>query len=271
MSLGYLVVLVMLAIFLIARKAQPNKNQQGGRLDPPNKNLTDKDTLTIATYNIQTGKSLTGKRNIELAAEVIANADIVGIQEVYAQSWLNKLGIGISQTEALANKGKFASLFCATRRRWFREHRGNAFLSKLPIKSWHIKMLPDQSGKSYRNMTIVELTWQAETLHVINTHLHTRKGREEQLKIVLNEFTKYPRAILMGDFNSKPDELLLLELLKSNNIIDAIDKTQIEPNPSQRIDWILTKGLKITNGRYLEKGISDHPYYEINLTINDTL
>jgi len=269
-SLNILFCVAALALFLIARKAKSASDQNGQYLDKRfvNENLDNiqESSFNVASYNIQTGKSLDNKRNINASAVVLAQADLAGVQEVYATSWLNRLGFGQCQTHALAKRGSFGFLFCATRRRWFREHRGNALLSKMNVADWQIKMLPDQSGKSYRNMTIAKVTWQGESFHFINTHLHTRKGREEQLSVVLKEFAKYPRAILLGDFNSDAQTPLLKQALINPEISDAISIAGLDAANAQRIDWILTKGFNVNGGEMLEKGVSDHPYYQVNLS-----
>jgi endonuclease/exonuclease/phosphatase family metal-dependent hydrolase len=259
-----------MALALIARKPRPAADQQGQIINDQQSPITERPTLTIATYNIQTGKSLAGKRNIKHSAAVISEADIVGVQEVYAPKLLNKIGFGRSQSQVLAVVGRFGWLFCATRRRWMREHRGNLLLSKLPVSSWQIEMLPDQSGRSFRNMTIAKFYWQDEEIHFINTHLHTRQGREEQLDIVLREFAKYPRAILVGDFNTRSDNPLLSRALHNVEITDAVSVAELEPNNPDRIDWILTKGFSVNSGEMVEKGVSDHPYYSVNLSIKDS-
>lgn len=251
----------------IARKPRTGVNQNGLNFVQENEWASEPQTLTVATYNIQTGKSLQGVRDIAKSAAVISSADLVGIQEVYAQSWLNKLGIGQQQSASLTKDKKFGSLFASTRFRWFREHRGNLTLSKLPISKWEIIMLPDVTGKSFRNMSVSHFTWKNQEIVLINTHLHTSKGREVQLETVLAEFEKYDRAILLGDFNSKSDTPALINALSDKSISDAISMANLDLNNPNRIDWILTKGFIINSGKMIEKGISDHPYYEVNLSI----
>jgi len=262
-----LLVVLFVALIVIARKPKSAVDHSGTEFVVPKPLVTANDRLTVATYNIQTGKSASGERDVSQAAAVIADADIVGIQEVYAPSWLNWLFGSPGQVAVLADNGGFGALFSATRRRWFREHRGNAILSKLPISSWRVTMLPDQSGDAFRNMTVATLLWQEQTVHLINTHLHTSVGREQQLEIVLEEFKKYPYAILLGDFNSRPDEPLLLDLVASGQAIDAITEAEIDIMDTERIDWILTKGFKVVSGASQEKGVSDHPYYQVSLTL----
>ena len=274
----YLVLGIVVLGFLAIRKARPASNKSGIGFKPvPEFSVSVKQNtqasldesqqqqglLKVATYNIQTGKSLSGQRDIHASARVVSSAHLVGIQEVYAPSWLNIFGIGTSQSEQLAAHGGFSWLFSATRLRWLREHRGNTLLSKLAISDWQIKMLPDQSRKSYRNLTIAKAQWGSKTFHVLNTHLHTRKGRDQQIDTVLREFAQYSPAILMGDFNCTSKELTAA--LSDVDISDAIAIAQLDPQENQRIDWILTKGFSVEGGKFQEKGVSDHPYYQVNL------
>ena len=254
----------LILLGIIARNASPAKNRIGKSvsIEHPAQHNT---VLNVASFNIQTGKSLDGKRDITRAAAILAQADVAGIQEVYAAGWLNKLGIGLSQTGHLMQGSKLAGIFAATRRRWFRDHRGNAVLTGLPIESWHSVLLPDQSGKSFRNMMIAKMQWQGKTFHMINTHLHTGIGRAEQLAVVMAEFDKYPRVILTGDFNCGADSDELKPYLASGKMDDAINLAGLDAPAQPRIDWILVKGFSVTDGQMLEAGISDHPYYQVSL------
>ena len=271
MKLFVSLLILALVVVAVARKPRTGVNQSGLNFIEPSEWLSESSTLTVATFNIQTGKSLQGVRDIFKSANAITGADIVGVQEVYAQSWLNILGFGQSQSLALTQNGRFGHLFASTRFRWFREHRGNLNLSKLPISKWEIVMLPDVTGKSFRNMTVSHFSWQNQDIVFINTHLHTSKGREQQLKFVLAEFDKYDRVIVVGDFNSKIDTPLLAKIILTKPVTDAISKASLDLDNPDRIDWILTKGFKVNSGEMIEKGISDHPYYEVNLSLNDNL
>lgn len=260
-----LLVAAAAGLYLIARKAKPAENQSGGESDLPATVDKEPAAINVATFNIQTGKSLNGKRDINRAAAVLAQADLAGIQEVYAATWLNRLGVGSSQAVSLAAGSGAPVLFCATRRRWFREHRGNALLSKLAVKAWRTEMLPDKSGKSYRNMAIAKIRWQAQEFIFINTHLHTRKGREQQLSAVLAEFNKHPRAILVGDFNCTAADPMLTLALSGTANGNPIGELELDSDEEHRIDWILTRGFEAVDGQMLPKGISDHPYYQVTL------
>ncbi|GHA19661.1 endonuclease [Arenicella chitinivorans] len=259
------VIVLILVLVLAARKSKPAGDKAGHGLIGLPANLSEPDLLRVATYNIQTGKDANGRRDLLASARVMAAAHLVGVQEVYAPSLSNLLGIGRAQTQRIAEAGGFGWLFCATRRRWLREHRGNALLSKLQIKDWVVEMLPDQSNKSFRNMTVAEVAWKGQSFHFINTHLHTRGGRETQLELVLQEFAKYPRAILVGDFNSRAQTTALANALKDIDVLDAVSVAGLDLENRDRIDWILTRGFKVLEGQMVEIGVSDHPYYEVTL------
>ncbi len=259
---------IALIFFIIAKKSHPIADRSGTSIEGQDQQILNEQDklLTVASYNIQTGKSINGVRNIHGAAGLIEDQHIIGIQEIYAPGWLNKLGFGQSQLETLIKNKPFGHLMAATRKRWFREQRGNAILSRLPVTRWSIHALPDYTGKSYRNMTVIEFEWQGESVRFINTHLHTGQGREEQLDLVLAEFAKYPIAILVGDFNSRDDTKALSDAIANPKITDAISLAQTDAeDPEQRIDWILTKGFSVESGKFVNRGISDHPYYEVTL------
>ena len=279
MRLGFILILLAIVLLAVARKPRPVENRQGQALGANQLSVlaasleapVERDTLIVATFNVQTGKDLNVQRNPVAAAQAMAGADIVGVQEVYAPSWWNNFGVGSSQAQIFASAGQFAALFAPTRYRWLRENRGNLLLSKLPLGNWKTSQLHDVSGKSFRNMTVAKLHWQGEEIALINTHLHTGRGQNEQLSEVLYEFAIHPTAILMGDFNMMADNPQLIELLttEQNNlqVIDAIAQAGLDIHNPTRIDWILTKGFDVIGGSMLEKGVSDHPYYQVELKL----
>lgn len=257
-----------LCLFYIAYKAKPANNQSGNGITPPAVNWhKPKKSFCIGTYNIQTGKNVEGKRDISRAAHVINNCDIVGIQEVYAKSWFGHLLGKGSQAQRIAEANNMGWLFAATRRRWFREHRGNALLSRIAIGGWTVKMLPDNTGKQYRNLITTSIDLDGIEVTILITHLHTKKGRQQQIEAVINEFQKYDHAILLGDLNTKPDNELIIKLLEQSHVDDALQTSFPEHDHRQRIDWIITKNLKASAAKHEPIGVSDHPFYSVNISL----
>ena len=262
------VIVLAVIMFAYARRALPADEAAGQSFIGTQPQVASGEVLKIASFNIQTGKSNEGKRDIQRSAQAIAEVHFAGVQEVYAPTWFNQLGFGSSQSEILARAGSFNFSFNPTRKRWFRDHRGNAMFSRLRINAWYSKMLPDWSNKSFRNFTVAKTEWNDTQFAIINTHLHTKVGKEQQLELVIKEFDKYPRAILMGDFNTRRDSPVLAALLERQDTIDTIGELKLDPLEGDRIDWIITKGFKAVGGRFLPKGVSDHPYYEVHLQID---
>lgn len=255
--------ILSLLAFYIAYKTKPASNQAGTTITLPAVAWqTPKKSFCIGTYNVQSGKDIHGKRDLTRAANVIQHCDVVGIQEVYAKGWLEK----VSQTQQLAESNQLGWLFAATRRRWFREHRGNALLSRIAVNSWTVKMLPDSTGKQYRNLVTAMIDFNGIKIAILVTHLHTKKGRQRQLTKVIDEFQRYQHAILLGDLNTRPDNALIRTLLQQANVNDALKKSFPEHVHSERIDWIITKNLKASAADYQEVGISDHPFYSVNIS-----
>ncbi len=269
----FIAVLFSLVVLLIARRALPAQDARGESFQQDYYNSAQSThsstTLIVASYNIQTGKSNEGVRDIQRSAQALAGVDIAGVQEVYAPNWLNVFGIGTSQIDALAKSGSFLYSLNPTVKRWFKDHRGNAILSKLPVDGWHTTMLPDWSRKSYRNFTVATMLWNDQPITFINTHLHTSKGQDQQLELVIQEFDKHSRVILTGDFNTRSDSTRLKSLIERSDVVDTIGQLGLDPHESERIDWIITRGFKAINGRYAPRGISDHPYYEVELALQE--
>lgn len=262
-------IIIVLFVFYIAYKARPAHDQQGAEINKPNQWRGDdqKNSVIVGTYNVQTGKDINGKRDINRSAELIKHADIVGIQEVYAATWLDRYLKRKSQTEQLATHSDFGWLFAATRLRWFREHRGNALLSCFPVHDWSVQMLPDKTGKQYRNLITAKIQLNGQEVVILSTHLHTKTGREAQLKFVLGEFKKYDHAILLGDFNQSTAQAEIQTLLKKSNYQDAIAQALPAHKDDIRIDWIICKGFTASEGVFESIGISDHPYYQVKLSV----
>ena len=265
MFYALILIIFLISFYFIAYKARSASNQQGDKINPPKTGFVvhQSNEIVIGTYNVQTGKNSQGKRDISRSAKLIENADIVGVQEVYAATWLG----GKNQAQQLAEHGSFGWLFAATRRRWLREHRGNALLSKFPVKRWSIEMLPDQTGKQFRNLATAFIDFNGQEIAILITHLHTKQGRTEQLQIVLDKFQQYDTAILLGDFNTNSENSLLKAILSESKHLDAFAVAMPEIDLKHRIDWILTKGFNIEGGSYEPIGISDHPYYQVRLSL----
>ena len=215
--------------------------------------------IQVATYNIHGSRGTDGVKDLARTAGIIRGADIAALQEVHA-------GWTTNQAQELAQVLTLGWLYAPTVRRWCRNYRGNGLLSRLPVKHWQTHLLPNVNGYRYRVYTVTEIVLKDSVLSVVFTHLHTRQGREQQLKIVLNHFQNLPLpAMLIGDLNTKRDDPVLRQHLP-RDCIDAVGCTLENQDPANRVDWILTRGLSVVAGGFVPPGVSDHPYYWIEIS-----
>jgi endonuclease/exonuclease/phosphatase family metal-dependent hydrolase len=248
-------------VVMLAYIARPTRSASGNKIKSPVRWKTASGTTTIATYNICGGRGLDGIRDIDRAADVLAPFDIVGVQELFAADWRGNP----SHLEQIARSNDSGWLFAPTRSRWFREYRGNGLLSRFPVDKWYREPLIDQSGHSYRNLLTARVRIGDDHLSVLVTHLHTREGRDLQLRRVMERFMEYSPAVLLGDLNTKRDDPLLANILSDPTVTDAIGLVLGERDPPDRVDWILTRGVTISEGDMIEVGVSDHPCFHISI------
>jgi len=128
-------------------------------------------------------------------------------------------------------------------------------------------MLPDTTGKQFRNLITAIVEFNGTDIAILITHLHTKQGQEQQLVKVLEESKKYEFAILMGDFNTNRDNPLIDSFLSETDFIDAFAATKDHEADSSKIDWIFTKGFNVHSSIKEPIGISDHPYYQVTLSL----
>ncbi len=262
-------IVVAILLFLAAYVARPTGAARGSRFNSPvrpRQRSGTPDSLVVATFNMHGAKGIDGKRDLRRSARVVEGADIVALQEVHAASrfW------GRCQAEDMALLTGMGWLFAPTRRRWFRDHRGNALLSVFPVCAWHREPLPHLAGNRYRNLTTARIRVGDRDVSVLFTHLHTRAGRELQLSAVLQRFNRHNGpAILLGDLNTRAHDPQLRALFLDDKAQDALRKGLGDRDQASRVDWIVTKGLEIVDAGMRDCGASDHPYYWARVRFRD--
>jgi len=210
-------------------------------------------TIRVGLYNIHGAKGLDGRRDLGRIADLLEGLDFIGLNEVH-QRWTTG-----NQAEILGKTLGMQWLFTPTERCWSGEHFGSAILSRVPIDSWQRIPLASPRGDGYRNVVLVRIPHQHETLNVLVTHIDPRKDRESQLRAVLSLFLSLDEpAVLMGDLNTRADDPQIVELLKFPGVTDCVSACGA-PNPKNRIDWIFTRGLRCVQAGLKETIASDHP------------
>ncbi|MGA8261422.1 MAG: endonuclease/exonuclease/phosphatase family protein [Arenicellales bacterium] len=217
--------------------------------------------VRIGTFNIHGGKGRDGRRDLLRQAEDLQGIDIAVLQEVH-DSWRAP-----RQLTRLAARLGVATLNAPVRSRWFRRHRSNALLTRYPVGVWTRVPLTEQGdrGFHFRNLTIAQLRLR-QPLWVMFTHLNRGDGREVQLDKVLQEFLQRSPAVLMGDFNMTRDDPAMRKCLARPGVRDALGEALENDNPS-RIDWILYRGLEVTDAGVIDSGASDHPLYWCDIRV----
>jgi endonuclease/exonuclease/phosphatase family metal-dependent hydrolase len=97
------------------------------------------------------------------------------------------------------------------------------------------------------------------------THIDRGQIRPVQLQGVLNEFVTHTPAVLVGDFNTTAADPVLVAFFADSNNVDAISRALGTSDDKNRIDWIITRGLKVLSGGMEPPGVSDHPCYWVDV------
>jgi endonuclease/exonuclease/phosphatase (EEP) superfamily protein YafD len=102
----------------------------------------------------------------------------------------------------------------------------------------------------------LRLDWPSpdKPLTLLITHLDRTDGHLQR-PIVLRRFADAPPpAALLGDFNATRSELA--DFFSLPHVTEALDA---DPPPQTRIDWLFTKGLRISRAQLVNTTASDHP------------
>ena len=253
----------LLLLFITVRVGSRVSGQHGGPINPPAKAAESQTRLRIATLNMQYGRGQDQRLDLPRTASAINDCDFVALQEVAGAKQINQPNQAAVLGEILDMKW----LFAPTKTRWFRPFAGNAVLTSVPIRRWFWRPLVHVRGRSFRNMVVCELMLAGKKVTIINTHLHTKMGREEQMQQVFREFAKYRRAILLGDFNTQAQDPLLLDLIRKSAAHNPFVDASGSISSNARVDWIILKGVTATEVAVSEPGASDHPTVRATVTL----
>ena len=220
----------------------------------------------MATFNIHGGRGTDGVRELNRIADLVKDFDLVGLNEVHGA----RIGSGGNQAARLGKDLDQPWLFAPTERRWWRDDFGNAVLTKLTVDHWYRLPLPATQGAGFRNVVWLTIPWRGRTVTVLVTHLDRTRDRESQLRTVLNLFQSLAKpAILLGDFNTTATDPMLNRFLAESDAMDAVCSPDIGSETSDRIDWILARGLTRIDSGCVPTTASDHPLMWAELRLDD--
>ena len=232
--------------------------------------------LRLLSYNIQSG--LTTDRyshyltrswkhlvpvpsrmtNLDGIAQVLADYDLVGLQEVDAGSLRSGF---VNQVKYLADAAGFAHVFDQSNRRigWISQH-GNALLSRLRPSAITEHKLPGLIPG--RGVLEVRFGTGTDALHVLILHLALgRRGRLRQIGFLIELTHDYRHVILMGDLNSRSDSPEMAVLLENVGLLEPAPGLHTFPSwqPDRQLDHILVSpSIIVEQVEVLDCTFSDH-------------
>jgi len=231
----------------------------------------EKQTITIATFNIHGGLGGGGLHLEQVAGEIAATgADVVLLQEVDRFR---------PRTDLVDEPAYLAALLGMTQMYAANvvlpaeqdgdpdEEYGTAVLSRLPVDGWTHNLLPHQRGTQQRGLQRVRITLGDRTISVYNTHLeHTsprlRQAQMRQIRALVG--TDPDPVVLGGDFNATPDSpalaIALRDLLDPWPVVGLDDGLTVpERVPRRRVDYLLTDdSFRPVTARTWDSAVSDH-------------
>ncbi|MBT5625051.1 MAG: hypothetical protein HOJ76_05550, partial [Proteobacteria bacterium] len=155
--------------------------------------------------------------------------------------------------------------FTPTRKLLFFPQRGNALVSVYSIKNWWTTPLFPSTGRAHRNFSVYQFCSPEGSFHILNTHLSKPSEGERPLEAVMEAFKRYPRAILMGDFNAPTSHPTMTKLIPG----DAVDALSSIESDTRRVDMILVRGLAVEKAWSTPVGPSDHPFFAARIRFNN--
>ena len=230
------------------------------------------------TFNIQHCLNYLGRDiDFPLFSDAIAKsgADIVGLNEVRGKG---ETAAYEEQTDILADGAGYKYRFFAPAIR-FRgtEPYGNAILSKYPIISAQVVMIPDPAVKRYPGYyetrcvckTVIDA---GATLTVLSVHFGLNPDEHRNARDTVLKEIEDTRCVLMGDFNVKPSSRILSPIRKAmNDAADAFDGVKYSfpsDRPDRKIDYIFTsRDIKILSADIPPLVVSDHRPHTADIEI----
>lgn len=212
--------------------------------------------FTFATFNIHRGKGPDGRVDLERTAAVLGRAKLAVLQEVAGT-------LNGNQAIPLAEEMHAISAFLPTERQWGLDHLGNAVLARAKFEGIHRIPLGGTRGKAFRTATLTRFRWSGETLSLLSVHVDSQDDRQRQLAAVIDLFLALkPPAILAGDLNTLADDPTLAALLARDDVSASLPA---EPTLAPVIDWVIARGVALSEPTHDWNDASDHPVVRVRV------
>jgi len=251
--------------------------------------IPSKSRIKLLSYNIQVGIASTRPHhyvtqswkhlyphrkqyhNLNQIAAIVADYDIVGLQEVDAGSRRSKF---TNQTEYLAIKAQFPYWSHQTNRRLGKiAQHSNGLLSKFdPLDIVDHKLPGRVPG---RGAMVVRFGEESNPMIVVLLHLALgRKARLAQLDYVSKLVQEYEHVVVMGDMNCQPESEEFQVLLNNVGLLAPASDLNTFPswNPTKKLDHILvTPSLIVENVSVVDVACSDHLPISMDIIIPEAI
>lgn len=207
--------------------------------------------LKVMTFNTQHCRNfITGKIDFDVMAKAIntCGADIVGLNE------MRNIGHNTEeyddQVRILSEKTGLSYYYFAEAIRFGGKNPyGNGILSRYPITNAHAVIIPDppKEGRDKNGYYETRCVLCASLdvgfeLNVRVSHFGLMPEERENAVWTLTENLPMERCVLMGDFNMKPDDKMLIPIrARMNDTAKTFDGEKLSfpsDNPTEKIDYI---------------------------------
>ncbi len=247
---------------------------------------SDNRQLKLLSYNIQAGTT-TGKyreylthswrqvlpnnqriANLDAIAELVADYDIVALQEVDCGSLRSGF---LNQAKYLATHAAFPHWsHQGNRKVGMLAHAGNGLLSRIAPSAIDEHKLP--GAIPGRGAMIVRYGDGPKALWLVVLHLALgRRARSQQLRYVAGLVRDYPNVVVMGDLNTGPGSRELKEFCDQAGLILPAGLAPTFPSwdPQRAIDHILVSpDMNVTRLEVLPVTFSDHRPLAMTVKLN---
>lgn len=243
-------------------------------------------TLRLLSYNIQVGiesrhasdyllqgwKHLfhhPGRfRTLDRVADIIADHDIVGLQETDAGSLRSG---NLNLTEYLAQKAGFPFWHHKVNRNLGRiaRHAHGLISRQAPLA---VESHPLPGLIPGRGVLLARYGDPARPLTVVHAHLSlTRSARRGQLAFIAELLGDHADAVLMGDLNTPYDSPEMQEFFNRSGMVvpEAVHHTYPSWRPQVGITHVLvTPSLRVVNAQVLPHRLSDHLPLSVEVSLS---
>lgn len=234
--------------------------------------------MNIMTFNTQHCLNFTERKiDFQIMADTISHchADIVGLNEIRGAGEHPEYQ---SQTEILSTLTNMPYWYFAKAIDvGGRNPYGNALLSRYPIAQAETIIIPDPEPKRPSSQYETRCILKAKLdngLTVLVVHFGlSREEQENAMASVLQHIEK-EKCILMGDFNTTPDDNLLYPLrLRLNDAAQKFESPMYSfpsNDPVIKIDYIFTsKDIRVTASDIPAVVASDHRPHTAHIVIEE--